>query len=132
MIGEKRAVACIVEYNGGILIGKKKSREGHAMSGEWHIPGEKLLDGEDWEDAVHRCISDEAGIRVIINEHIADYVNGYKFRVRWYLCTGSSPHPVAGEDLDDVKYVPRDQVREKCGPHDISTWPPEIRKYFDL
>ena len=132
MIIEKRAVACIVEYNGQILIGKKKLMEGNNMSGEWHIPGEKLLDGEEWEEAVHRGIMAEAGIRITIDELITAYVNDHGFTVRWYRCSGSNPFPVAGEDLEDVKYAPKNQVRNFCGLNAVFMWPPEVRKYFEL
>ena len=81
-------VVGVIERNGRVLIDKRPS-EG-LLGGLWEFPGGKKQSGESLEEALHREVLEEIGIRIHVGEPIATVDHAYShFRIRLYAfrCT---------------------------------------------
>jgi ADP-ribose pyrophosphatase YjhB (NUDIX family) len=126
----RKAVAAIVNYNGSILIGKKKESDGKYLSGKWHIPGETLQKGETDISALTRGINEEAGIEIQVVKYLASHKTPKHTMVNWYECIPKTTDISAGSDLSEVKWVPKKDVINICADEAKSFWPKEVRNYF--
>ena len=103
----RTAVVGIVEYRGQILIAKKKQTPGHVLDAEWHIPGGKVKQ-ETEEAAIIREIREEASIDISVLRFLDEKIDERsKFRVRWYLCSPLTHDLKPGDDVEEVRYVPK-------------------------
>lgn len=68
------SVDLVVEYDGGILLGK---RENEPVKGEWFVPGGTVLKNERRVDAVHRVSREELGTEVTIKRKLGTYEHFY-------------------------------------------------------
>ena len=68
------SVDLVVEYDGGILLGK---RENEPAKGEWFVPGGTVLKNEARTEAVHRVAKEELGESVVIDECLGTYEHFY-------------------------------------------------------
>ena len=124
------AVAAVVEHQGNILIGRKIKAE-HALSGQWHIPGGRLVQGESAEEAVKREILEEAGIEIDVIKLLDEKSdNASGFMVKWFLCTPVTHGLKPGSDLSAVKYIPKSEVKKHCSQKAISLWPAKVLEYL--
>lgn len=123
-------VAGIVENNGKILVGKKIVMN-HLLSGKWHIPGGRLMDGENEEQALVREFQEEAGIEINVEKFLDEgYSPTSRFLIRWYLCSANDEDIKAGSDLAEVRWVPKDEVLKICDKVAIDRWPKRVKDYF--
>ncbi len=105
--------------------------------GIWSVPGGAVEIGEPLEDAIHREIDEETGLRIEILEiaAVVDRVNHDPFgRVQYhyvlidYLCEHVSGDAVARSDISDARWV---RVRDLAGL-DMTEWTIEyLRKAAD-
>ncbi len=87
-------VVGVIERNGQILIDKRKP-EG-LLGGLWEFPGGKKRPGESLEEALHREVREEIGIRIRVDGLIATVNHTYShFRIRLHAfgCTYVSGTP---------------------------------------
>lgn len=125
-----KAVIGIVNNNGKILIGKKRSDSKKFLRGEWHIPGETLEKGETDESALIRGIRDEAGINIKVGRYLGSHTTSTQKEARWYECFSETDKLIPGSDLEEARWVLKDQVLRFCGERAVSLWPQEIIDYF--
>lgn len=126
----KIAVVGVVEHNGQVLVGKKVTAE-HFLSDAWHIPGGSVKENETEEEALIREMWEEAGIKIKVNKFLDERVFPNKnIRARWYLCSPITYDLKAGDDLVDVKFIPKSKVMKICDSKAIKAWPTRVLKYF--
>ena len=126
----KIVVVAIIEYNGQVLVGKKINSN-HFLSGVWHIPGGKLELNETEEQALVREMREEAGIEIKVGEFLDErVVPDANVKTRWYLCSPLTHDLSPGDDLSEVKYVPKSDVISICDPKAISFCPPRVIEYL--
>lgn len=111
---EVAAVGAIAIDAGRILL----IRRGHAPSlGLWSVPGGQVEPGESDADAVRREVAEETGldgeVGPLAGEVTRPGVGDVVYRIRDYLVTVVSGEPVAGDDADDVAWVPIDRLGER-------------------
>ena len=111
---EVAAVGAIAIEDGRILL----IRRGHAPSlGLWSLPGGRVEPGESDVDAVRREVAEETGLRVDVGPLAGEVrrpgVGDVVYRIRDYLVTVVDGEPTAGDDADDVAWVPLDQLGER-------------------
>jgi len=129
---DKGAVVGIVNYKGDILLGRKKETSEKILAGEWHIPGETMKDGEDYNQALIRGIKEEAGIDIKVGKYMASSITPTsKKQARWYECFAITSDITPGSDLEDVLWIPKRSVPFVVSKNVISYWPKEIFDYFN-
>jgi ADP-ribose pyrophosphatase YjhB (NUDIX family) len=126
----KRAVAGIVEKDGKILLGKKSAYPKSTLSGEWHPPGETVEGEESDQETLIRGVREEAGIEVEIIKFVGSHETPKGNLVNWYLCRTSDVDLVVGSDLEEVRWVPLNEVLELSGETEKMMWPEEVRQIF--
>jgi 8-oxo-dGTP diphosphatase len=115
-----------------ILIGKKGIHEGHFLSGQWHIPGGKAEQHETPEQAIIREMQEETGIQIKIEKVIDEVVlEDRNLKILWFLCSPLSFELKAADDLVDVKYVHKSQVKELCSSRGVYFWPKGFLDYLN-
>jgi len=127
----KKAVIAVINYDGLILIGKKRSKSPKVLAGEWHVLGEGVEKGESDKSALERCAREEAGI---VELRVGKYIGSHKTptsgrTARWYECFAYNDHVKAGSDLEEVKWVPKQAVLNICRSR-VSSWPKAVQNYF--
>lgn len=127
---ERRAVVAVVRKDGRVLMGKKKKDGISLLSGQWHIPGETLEANETDEQGLIRGIMEETGIQVRPGKFLGSHKTPKGTRVNWYECEPESVDIRAGSDIEEVRWVPFEEVQSVCHESAVSLWPIEIRQYF--
>jgi len=127
----KKAVAGIVVFEDKILIGKKVIKEGHFLSGRWHIPGGHVNKNESERNALLREIKEETNLDIKIIKKICRYeIPENDVVVSWYLCSTKSSKTTPGDDLDKIDFVKKNNVIKECDQRAVRLWPKEIFDYF--
>lgn len=72
-------VAAVIERDGRILIGQRRSSDRHAL--KWEFPGGKVESAESPRDALKRELREELGIEAQIGPEIARYEHTYPGRI---------------------------------------------------
>jgi 8-oxo-dGTP diphosphatase len=127
----KKAVAGIVSIEGKILIGKKIIKEGHFLSGGWHIPGGHIVENESEKNALLREFKEETSLDIKIIKKLCNYeIKENDVVVSWFLCTTDSYEAIPGDDLDQIEFVEKNKVIEKCDKRAVTLWPKEVIDYF--
>ena len=129
-MNKKRAVVAIVNFNGKILIGKKRYDSPKFLAGEWHIPGETAEAYESDKEALIRGIKEEAGINIIAGRYVASHKTPKGEDAKWYECFAETDIVKPGSDLEDAMFVPRKEVFRFCSEKAYSRWSREIIDYF--
>jgi mutator protein MutT len=125
------AVVGIVEKDNLILIGKKIKKD-HYLSESWHILGGKVEENEDYEEALKREIKEEAGIDIKVKEKLDEMFDlNSNLKVIWYLCNFLDGDLVAGDDIQEVKFVSKDKIKELCSEEAVKLWPEKVVEYLE-
>ena len=126
----KEGVVAIVNYNGKILLGKKKSDSEKFLAGKWHVPGETIEFGEDDKTALIRGIKEEAGIGIYVRDYIGSSYSQSHRNLRWYECFAPSNKISVGSDLEDAMWIPKNLVFSFLDLDVKELWSREIIDYF--
>ena len=127
----KKAVIAIVNFNDKILVGKKRSDSSSFLSGLWHIPGESLEEGENDYDALTRGMIEEAGLKIRVGKLIGSNETPNRF-ANWYECFCDDDKINVGSDLEDARFIPKEEVMDFIGERTLEYWPKEVLEYFKL
>ena len=125
------AVTGIVRYKNKILIGKKRSDSKKFLAGQWHIPEETIELNESDEVALKRCFKEEANLEIIVGKYLDSSITpSSKTEIRWYECFSSTNKVKPESDLEDLKFIPKNQVLNYLGEKAKSILPENIKNYF--
>lgn len=125
------AAIAIINYEGKILIGKKRSDSKKFLAGKWHLPGETLEKGETEEQALIRGIKEETGLDIVVGKYLASHITPTsKAEVKWFECFAKSKDAIPSSDLEKLRWVEKKEVPIIC---ELSShiWPKEIDDYFN-
>ena len=104
-------VAAVIERNGSILIGQRKSGGQHPL--KWEFPGGKVEPDETPAAALARELSEELGIHATIGEEIQRYEYQYPGRSRILLIFFAA-REFEGEprnlDFEQLLWTPRERL----------------------
>jgi 8-oxo-dGTP diphosphatase len=94
-VGWIEVVAAVIERDGRVLIGQRKSGGRHAL--KWEFPGGKVEPGEDARAALVRELKEELDIDAEIDEEIEAYSfrygTGPETRLRFFRVTRFAGEP---------------------------------------
>ena len=116
------AVGAIVIRDDTLLM-VRRGREPN--QGLWSIPGGRVEPGEYLSDAIRREVKEETGLDVEIGAlvGILEVPGDDHYVILDYSATASATdEPVPGDDADEVKWVPLDDVSSlDCTPRFVET-----------
>jgi ADP-ribose pyrophosphatase YjhB (NUDIX family) len=123
MEGPTVGVGAIVVHEGALLMVRRGRAPG---AGLWSIPGGRVERGEHLADALRREVKEETGIDVAVGDFVGflELVGEDSHYVLLdFLATASGDEaPIPGDDVDAVRWVPLDKVRElHCTPRFVET-----------
>jgi len=125
------AVVAVVNYNGKILIGKKRSDSPKVLAGQWHIPGETVEGNETDEEALKRGMIEEAGLEVQVGKYLGKTITPTSHsEARWYECFSATDKVMKGSELEGLDWVDKNDILDRVGYRAKSLWPKEIIDYF--
>lgn len=128
-MNKRKAVIAIINYQGKILLGKKRSDSRKFMSGKWHLLGENVEDNESDEGALVRGIMEEVGIKVKIGNFLGSYRTPTGKNANFYECFALYNQIKIGGDLEDAKWVNKEEVLGMCMDL-VNLWPKKVKDYF--
>lgn len=104
----------LITYKGEILIGQKEEDEDHPIGGEWHILGGHLEHGEQPEEAMKREAKEETDLEVRVHQvvDVMTWSDRNKALSVLYHCEAESKDAEAKDDLQEVKWVSPDEIKE--------------------
>ncbi len=113
----RTVVKALITNRGDILIGKKEEKDGHPISGEWHILGGHLEHGEQIEEAVEREVEEETGLDVKVHQVVDvmtfSWEDGEKDSLQIvFHCEAERREEEALDDLTELKWVSPDEITE--------------------
>lgn len=113
-MAEVRAVGAIAVRNGSLLL---VQRGRQPAIGRWSVPGGRVEAGETEADAVAREVAEETGLLVevgpLVGEVVRAGVGDVVYRIRDYVVDVVGGVEQAGDDADDVAWVPLDQLADR-------------------
>lgn len=130
MKNPKIAVVALIEKNEKILIGKKK-KGNSLLSGDWHIPWGKLFSWEKEEEALRREIQEETWLDIQIKKSFWEFFSSSSdIIIKWYLCYPIWGDLISWSDLEDVKFVSKQEVFSYCSYKVLNLFPETVREYL--
>ncbi|KKS06721.1 hypothetical protein A3K01_01725 [candidate division WWE3 bacterium RIFOXYD1_FULL_43_17] len=127
----RRAVAGIVLFQNKVLIGKKVVKEGHFVSGGWHLPGGHIKENENDKDALIREFQEETQLKIRIIKKLCDsIVVETDTSLGWFICSTGTDKATPGDDLTQIDFVDKTEVATKCDSRVVRLWPPEVIDYL--
>jgi 8-oxo-dGTP diphosphatase len=111
------AVGAVVVHERALLM-VRRGREPH--EGRWTIPGGRVEVGEYLNAAVAREVREETGLEVEVGQLLGvfEVVGEPHFVILDHIAAPKDDaEPVAGEDAEEARWIPLDQVPEMdCTP----------------
>lgn len=111
--GPVPAAGAVVFDETGRLLLVRRGRE--PERGRWSVPGGKVEPGETFAQAAARETLEETGLLVDIGRELwvatVPVGDGQVFEIHDFLATSIGGTLLAGDDADDVRWVPVDDVR---------------------
>jgi len=108
-----RAVAAVLERDGKVLIGKRRSDERH-FPNKWEFPGGKRKDSESDEECLRREMLEECGVNVTVGALICSNVFNYnEIDVSLFLhsCEASEVD-ITSIAHDEIKWVQLNELKK--------------------
>jgi mutator protein MutT len=109
-------VGAIVTRDGHLLMVKRGKDPGRGL---WSIPGGHVEPGEYLTEALTREVREETALEVEVGDlvGILELPGDEHIIILDYHATAASGEPVAGDDVDDVRWVRFDDVDKlQCTP----------------
>lgn len=103
-------VGIIRDFHGRVLISKRPATK--MLGGLWEFPGGKIEPGETPEQALHRELWEELGIRVQLERAFITLRHTYthfKIQLRSYLCLHTEGIPQALSS-DEIRWITRQEL----------------------
>ncbi len=127
----REVVVALVEWEGGVLIAKKRVVANHFLSGAWHVPGGRVEAGESLEEAVVREMREEAGIEVAVVASLGTVdVAEHGARAHWFRCAPRTHDLRAGSDVVEVAYVAPAEAARRFPEGSERNFPDAAKAYF--
>jgi 8-oxo-dGTP diphosphatase len=108
-----QVVAALLERDGRILIGQRRSDRRHPL--KWEFPGGKVEPGEDPAAAVKRELREELGIEVLQSELIDSYEVRYgdspALMLLFYRVTAFAGEP-RNLDFKQITWETRERLKD--------------------
>lgn len=104
------AVGAVVVKDGSLLMVRRKNDPGKGL---WSVPGGRLEPGEYIVDAVAREVKEETGLEVEVKGllGILEVTGDPHYVILDHIAfDNGSGEPVAGDDVDDVRWVPFGEI----------------------
>lgn len=107
------------------LLGARRV-EPSALAGYWELPGGKVEPGESWQEALHREIAEELGVRIELGPIVAGPLPDTRWqlsprhRIAVWLAAVVDGEPAALDEHDEVRWLGRADV------HDVPWLPGDI------
>ena len=117
----KNIVRPVISYGNNIFLGK--------LAGKWNIPERKVAKGESDKDALEMCVREQAGIEISVGSYLGSHHSG-STKCKWYECLTTTNKTILGGDLEEIIWVPKNEVVDRCGQEVTSSWSGGIRAYF--
>ncbi len=125
------AVVAIINYEGKILVGKKRTDSKKFIAGKWHIPGGHINKGESDEVALKREMKEETGLEITVGKYIGNSVTPASgSEARWYECFTKTNYIVAGSDLFEAVWIEKENISYLIDYKIRKFWSDEINNYF--
>lgn len=122
-----QAVAGILINGTKVLIGKKIEKEGHFLSGGWHLPGGHMNENETAEHAIVREFKEETNLDVIILKKLTSiHLEIPNITVTWFVLNTHNNDIVARDDLSDALFIDKEKVISACDVRTKEWWPQEV------
>jgi 8-oxo-dGTP diphosphatase len=107
-----KVVAGVLERNGSILIGQRKSTAKHAL--KWEFPGGKVEVGEAFEDALRRELREELGIDAtvgaLMDSYTVRYGDGPLTELLFFQVSDFQGEP-ENRDFEQIVWARREDLR---------------------
>lgn len=119
----KLAVAVVIERDGQFLLGRRG--EGTREAGKWSFPAGFVDRGEVVEQAAVREAREEVGLEVTLGPLLGLISREGESVVLAVYAAEADGEPVAGDDLVEVGWFPRDGFPMLAFPHDrqiLTAW----------
>lgn len=108
--------AVVRDDNGRLLVVERRYAP---AAGTWSLPGGRVEAGESPAAAVRREVLEETGLRVDVDD-VVGVIELPGTKDRRYVVTdyaarvakGTTPHPIAGDDAADARWVTREEFAE--------------------
>lgn len=95
------------------------------MSGDWHIPWEKE------EEGLRREIQEETWIDMQIKKSFWEFFSSSSdIIIKWYLCYPIWGDLISWSDLEDLKFVSKQEVFSYCSDKALNLFPETVREYL--
>lgn len=122
-VDPKLAVAVVLPYNGGVLLGRRAIDPGR---GRWSFPSGYVNRGEVVEEAALREVEEELGVRARLLGLVGLYSErGRAVVLAVYAGEVVSGEPAPGDELEEVGVFPPDALPEMAFCHDeqiVADW----------
>jgi len=122
-VDPKVAVATIIPWRDGILLGKRSISPG---KGEWSFPSGYVNRGEALEEAAAREVWEEVSLRVRINRLVGVYSQaGRAVILVVYGAEIIEGEPIAADEMSEVAAFPPEQLPPMAFDHDeriVADW----------
>jgi 8-oxo-dGTP diphosphatase len=90
------------------LLSGRRTEPPH-LAGGWELPGGKVEPGEEPQQALHRELEEELGVRVVLGEEIIGPEDGWRlpprYRMRVWLAQVIEGEPAPIEDHDALRWL---------------------------
>lgn len=96
-----------------LLAGRRSAPK--SLAGRWEFAGGKVEPGEDPRTALHRELTEELGVQVVLGEPILPeegtewpILHGHAMRIWFVQIVAGAPEPLA--DHDELRWLPTDDL----------------------
>ena len=113
------AVGAVVLNDGSLLMVKRGTDPGKGL---WTVPGGRVEHNEYLADALTREVREETGLDIEVRDLLGmfEVLGDPHYVILDYVATPTTdpaPAPVAGDDVEEVRWVPLDEVPKlDCTP----------------